>query len=136
MGLITEMSVTRGAACQWNDNGLPTKIDISLTIEDLYSSLMVTTFDDKYDSGNPLEFLYKFIGGNPISNAIAIVTNTGMMDYLSNLAGLNVAAEEKFRRTRMVIYLSATQAALIPSNINNLYHNGINNVIRRTYDRQ
>ena len=135
MGLITEMSVTRGAECQWNDNGLPTQIDISLTIEDLYSSLMATTFD-KYGSTGPAGVFRKIIGGDPINNAIAIVTNTGMMDYLSNLAGLNVAAEEKLRRGRMVIYLSETQAALIPSNINNLWHNAINNIIRRTYDRR
>ena len=44
MGMITSMSVTKGAECCWNDDGLPTQIDINITIEDLYSSLAMSGF--------------------------------------------------------------------------------------------
>ena len=42
MGIISSMSVTKGAECQWSDDGVPTQIDISIQIDDLYSNLLIT----------------------------------------------------------------------------------------------
>ena len=86
MGIITDLSATRGQTCEWNDDGLPTQIDISLTIEDLYSALAMT--DCSQWSGN-------------ISNNWDLVTNTEFMDFLANLGGLNVATDIHNRKAIM-----------------------------------
>ena len=110
MGLITDLTVTRGAECQWNDDGLPTQIDISITIEDLYSSLFMT---DESDSN------------------LAIVKNTSMMDFLANLAGLNIAETEILRRERMLLYLTGSDLTRIPSSIYNKFDTAIANIISK-----
>ena len=114
MGLITSLQVTRGATTQWNDDGLPTQIDVSLTIEDLYSSLFLTNL-------------------NGFSHTVAIVKNTSMMDYLANLAGLNVAAEEIGRRTEMFNHLIGSNAKKVPSNLWNKFDNQISNALAGLY---
>ena len=43
MGIISSMTVTKGRTCAWNDDGLPTEIDISLDIKDLYSNLSMSS---------------------------------------------------------------------------------------------
>lgn len=75
MGIITDMSVTKGAECQWTPEGIPTSIDISISIKDLYSAMSITetSFDNwKYDTLN----------------------NTVQMDYIANLCGINIFEPE------------------------------------------
>lgn len=73
-GIISSMSVTKGAECQWTLDGLPTQLDISIEIKDLYSALSM--------SGS---------GYNSIKNAHDIVKNTAYMDFLANMAGTNLS---------------------------------------------
>lgn len=114
MGLITGMSVTRGAECQWNDDGLPTQMDVSIDIADLYSSLFMTS--DKGVFAN-----------------WAVVNNTAMMDYIANLAGLNVAEPELMRKLTMFNYLNMTDFNRIPSRIYYFFDEKIQNAIRNFY---
>lgn len=114
MGIITDLSVTRGAECQWNDDGLPTQIDISLTIEDLYSSLFMT---DESKSN------------------LAVIKNTSMMDFLSNMAGLNIADVEFGRRTKMLVYLTTSDLSRVPSNIWNKFDTTISNLMSGLYNK-
>ena len=75
MGIITNMSITKGAECQWTPEGIPTSINVSLTIKDLYSALSITktgSTDWKYDTLN----------------------NTALMDYIANLCGINIFKPE------------------------------------------
>lgn len=127
MGIITEMSVTRGGEAQWNDNGLPTQMDISITIEDLYNTLFMTN-PNKEDTP-----LFNFSSLKAIFN-LDIVANTEMLDFLANLAGLNIAGEELGRRTRMSRYLTINQLARTPANIYNYFSNGVSNLIRGMYE--
>lgn len=123
MGLITDLSVSRGAECQWNDDGLPTQIDISISIEDLYQSLMLTRVDG---SGT--------IIGNMINNNLDLVTNTAMVDFLANMAGLNVADVEVGRRVYLYYAVSKSDVARLPSTIytiaDNMYQNFIHRITR------
>jgi hypothetical protein len=123
MGIITDMSVTRGAECQWNDDGLPTQIDISITIEDLYNSLMIT--QEQRDNNFGLQNLVPF----------DIVTNTSMVDYLANLSGLNIAATEVTRKAALLYYLTGSSVKRIPSDIYNRADNFAHNLIRRVYNK-
>jgi len=114
MGLITGLTVTRGAECQWNDDGLPTQMDISIDIEDLYSSLYLTNKDNFADN-------------------LAVVTNTAMMDYLANLAGLNIADTDLGRQIDMFGYLTWNSIVNSPSTLWNRFDTSIQNAISKLY---
>lgn len=69
MGIITSMNFTKGKESAWNVDGLPTTVDVSFTIKDLYNDMYMTSMDDmKY---------------NMMNNII-------LMDYIGNLCGINI----------------------------------------------
>jgi hypothetical protein len=98
MGIITSMDVSKGKEGSWNANGLPTEMDISLTIKDLYELFSITGTTDS-------------ITGSPG----AVVKNTAMMDYLCNTIGLNLNKSELQRMAQIYIGLTG-------SNIKNWPH--------------
>lgn len=82
MGIITDMSVTKGAECQWTPEGIPTSMNISITIKDLYQAMSITPTSSgewKYDTLN----------------------NTALMDYIANLCGINIYKPEITRMIEM-----------------------------------
>lgn len=111
MGMITSMTVTKGDECAWNDNGLPTQIDIDLTIEDLYSSLSMSGINGK-----------------------SMVTNTAYMDFLANLAGLNVNQQGMGKRIKKYVELTYTNVANLPSRTFTRFSNSISNIIGNMYN--
>ena len=123
MGIITDMSVSRGAECQWNDDGLPTQMDIDISIEDLYSSLYMSAMKDT----DP-PFLI-----NQIKNNLSVVRNTSMLDYLANLAGLNIAEQEIARATRMFMKLAGSTFDRIGNDIYNKFDLGVSKLISNLY---
>ena len=76
MGIITDMSVTKGAECQWTPEGVPTSIEVDISIKDLYNAMSITSTNStsnwKYDTLN----------------------NTALMDYVANLCGINIYKPE------------------------------------------
>jgi hypothetical protein len=119
MGIISGLNVTKGAECCWNDDGLPTQIDISIELKDLYSSLAM--------SG-------KESGEWTITSMAAAVNNTSYMDYLANMAGLNIAQMYYGRKAQMLIYLTGNQLSNIPSRAFNRLDQGISNLMGRLYN--
>jgi hypothetical protein len=93
MGIITSMDVSKGKEGSWNANGLPTEMDISLTIKDLYELFSITATTNS-------------ITGNPG----AIVKNTSMIDYLCNTIGLNLNKSEVQRNVQ--IYMGLTGSGI------------------------
>jgi hypothetical protein len=82
MGIITDMNVTKGAECHWTPDGLPTSVDVSISIKDLYNALTITetsATDWKFDTLN----------------------NTALMDYIANLCGINIYKPEISRIIEM-----------------------------------
>ena len=128
MGIITDMSVTRGGEAQWNDNGLPTQMDISLTIEDLYNTLFMTNPNPEGKSPIP--------GFTSITDFLRldVVSNTEMLDFLSNLAGLNIAGVELARKTEIVKYLTLNQLERAPANIYHYFGTGFSNLVRKMFE--
>ena len=117
MGLITGMSVTKGGECCWNDDGLPTQMDISIDIKDLYSVLFMSTYS----------------GNISLSAARSIVSNTAMMDYLANMSGINVGQQEIGRKATYFWYLSASNYQNLPSRIWTKFDQGISNIMDKLY---
>lgn len=101
MGLVTNLTISKGAECQWNDDGLPTQVDLSITIEDLYNSIFMTPTTEN----------------GVIDSSWHIVHNTAMMDFLANMCGLNVAHNELVRQYKMFLFLVKDQFNAIPHNI-------------------
>lgn len=129
MGMITSMTVSKGAQCMWNDDGLPTQIDISITIEDLCPSIHTNGFDGAVPWKN---FGLKGIFGD---SAIAgIVNNTSYQDFLANTAGLNIAQMEIGRKVAMYHELTKTYFGTEGSRIGNRFDQTISNLIGRLYN--
>lgn len=117
MGIISSMTVNKGATCCWNDDGLPTQIDISLEIKDLYSKLAMSN-----------------LSGNDLRAIASTVNNTAYMDFLANMAGLNVGQMEVGRRITMAYYLSQTYGATTMSSVFNRLDQGVSNLIGKLYN--
>lgn len=130
MGIISSLSVNKGAECQWNDDGLPTQLDISISIKDLYSSLAMSGFED---TGGK----YNLFAGNPFKaskQVWKIVNNTAYMDFLANMAGLNVGTMAIGRRVKMYKYLTNTSLKQYPSRKFTQLDQGISRFMKYLYD--
>lgn len=78
MGIITDMSITRGGDEQsWTIDSLPTQAEVSFTIKDLYSALSITSMK------NPFGF--------------DTINNTALMDYIGNMCGINIYKPDVLR---------------------------------------
>lgn len=66
MGIITSMSIARGNESKWTASGLPTEVDVSFDIKDLYPVMMM------------------------LQKADEAIYNTGLVDYVANLCGINM----------------------------------------------
>lgn len=125
MGIISSLSVNKGAECQWNDDGLPTQIDISIDVTDLYSSLAMSGFESTGIVGNP------FSASKQLTK---IVNNTAYMDFLANLAGLNVGTMAIGRRIKMYRYLTETAISEYPSRKFTQFDRSISRLMGKLYD--
>lgn len=131
MGMVQSMSVTKGAACCWNDDGLPTQIDISLDIVDLYKSLAMSGFTDDDDSASILGAFNIF---NKIGNVKStVVSNTAYMDFLANTAGLNINQMQIGRRTKMFYYLMKNSINTMESTASTRFDQAISKIIGGIY---
>ena len=70
MGIITDLSITKGAEGEWTIDGLPTVAEINFTIKDLYDGLSMTQR-----------------GLTPLDG---ILSNTAELDYIANSCGVNI----------------------------------------------
>ena len=69
MGIITDLTFTKGKEAAWSKSGIPLTVDVSFTIKDLYNDMYITNMDSmKY---------------NMMNNII-------LMDYISNMCGVNI----------------------------------------------
>lgn len=68
MGIITDLSITKGKEGSWTIDGLPSEVDVDLTIKDLYNVMAMTKKDQ------PTEFL----------------NNTTFLNYLATSCGISI----------------------------------------------
>jgi hypothetical protein len=83
LGLITNMSINKGAEGQWTPDGIPTTVTVSLTIEDLYDVMSITS------SGAENLFSFDTVG------------NTALMDYIGTWCGIEMFKPEIGRLLNM-----------------------------------
>lgn len=68
MGIVTSLSVSKGSQGSWTLGGLPTEVDVSMTIKDLYNVMVMSS------ATQPKTY----------------VTNTCFLNYLANACGISV----------------------------------------------
>lgn len=130
MGIISSVSVNKGAEDMWNVDGLPTQIDISIEIKDLYKSLAMSGSSGQFSGVK--DKIINSVTGNTLVNA-DVVCNTAYMDFLANASGLNIGKMELGRRVEMMYYLTNAAVTRIPSNINLALDQAISKSIGRLY---
>ena len=107
MGIITSMDVSRGKEGAWNANGIPTEMDITLNIKDLYDVFSITGWDNSISLSS--------IFATKKNSSLQIIKNTAMMDYLGNLAGLNLNQPEVTRNIQSYIMLTGNRVRNWPN---------------------
>lgn len=81
MGIITEMTFNKGKEGSWTKDGLPTVVDVTFSIQDLYSTMGMTSTESMF-KGKTLQ-------------------NVSEMDYIANLCGININEPDIFRMIRL-----------------------------------
>ena len=116
MGIITDMSVTKGEECRWTREGIPTSINVSIEIKDLYSAMSITpsTISNfKYDT----------------------MSNTALMDYIATLCGVNIQRPEIGRLTEMWAVNIGNKITDIVPNLWGGIEDKVQNIIMNFYNK-
>lgn len=106
MGMIDSLTITKGRESAWTADGLPTEIDISISIKDLYQAMFISGFSTGNNS------FAGIIGGK---DAKYILKNTAMMDYLASTCGIDVNKAEIKRTIEMFLILYKNNITMRPS---------------------
>ena len=106
MGMVDSISISRGSDSR-SVEGLPSEVDVSLSIVDLYSQLTLSS------SANPSLF----------------VTNASLIEFLATNCGLNIIGDNV--KTKVDLFISAYSNAIrdIPTNIGSGVHEYLDNVV-------
>ena len=97
MGIIESLSISKGAKSAWTVDGLPTEIDIDLSLKDLYDNSLV---------------INKNIGRSSWS----LVKATSMTDYIATSCGININKPDVSRMVDLFAMQKYNKVADIPRN--------------------
>ena len=112
MGIITDMSITKGKEASWNIDGLPTEIDVNITIKDLYNMLSIS----------------------PGGEAKNFVTNNILMDYIANTCGININQMDIQRSLHIYHILKSNSITDIPNKTNRYFQDAIDTFGMNMFD--
>ena len=102
MGIITSLSIQKGKDNAWTLDGLPTEVDVSVTIKDLYN---MVTLVKEMDPGT-------------------FVNNISLMSYVANTCGVNINEPDIMKMLDVYVMLKFNKITHAPSNIwNNVMQN-------------
>ena len=115
MGLVTNLNIEKGQEGGWTKSGLPTVVNVRMTIKDLYSNISMTETTN-FDRN--------------------ILTNSIFMDYLCNMCGININ-EPDIRRTITLYYQTLVKNRLldIPQDVMGALDTTVMNWIMNNFGR-
>lgn len=91
MGIITSCNINLGKENTWNKDGLPTVVEVSMSLMNLYNKLSMTDMTNmKY----------------------GLMNNIAEMDFLANLCGVNYNVPDTVRYAKMWVDLNVKNRAL------------------------
>ena len=74
MGIITDLSVTKGTEGEWTIHGVPTVAEISFSIKDMYDGMFMSATQGPFD--------------------LSVFNNVSELDYIANSCGINLHDQE------------------------------------------
>ena len=74
MGIITDLSITKGTEGEWTIHGMPTVAEMSFAIKDMYDGMFMSTAQGLQD--------------------LNIMNNIAELDYIANSCGINIHDQE------------------------------------------
>ncbi len=119
LGIVTDMSISKGKEGAWTLDGLPTEVDISMTIKDLYQSILSIVTNDN----------------NSITKAKWFLNNTTLMDYMSNMCGININQPDIQRTLSIYKMLVVGGVKNIPNSIFTRIEQGVTNKVISFYNK-
>ena len=116
MGIITDLSISKGAEGEWTIDGVPTVAEISFSIKDMYDGMFMSKSTDFGDRN--------------------ILSNTTELDYIANSCGININDQEIGRTLKMYLALGFLSGGAIKDriqigifgNINQFFNQKIHNI--------
>lgn len=103
MGIITDLSIEKGKEAAWNIDGLPTEINVSVRIKDLYGMLALVS------ASEPKKF----------------VTNHILMDYIANTCGININQMDLTRSVEIYLILTKNKITNLPNTVARKFQDAI-----------
>lgn len=99
MGIMTGLSITKGAEAEWTIDGLPTVAEISFEIKDLYDGMFMSRAESSKDMN--------------------ILSNITELDYIANSCGININDQEVMRTFKLwsVLTLDNTISDMVANGI-------------------
>lgn len=97
MGIITDLSISKGSEGEWTIDGIPTVAEISFSIKDMYDGMFMSRSADIGDRN--------------------ILSNTTELDYIANSCGININDQEVSRTLKMYLALGFLSAGNITDKI-------------------
>lgn len=131
MGIIRSLSCSKGAEGQWNNDGLPTVMDVQISLDDLYSNMAITdAYGEAY--ANPIGFLKSSLDQK---NVLHFIQNTNLIDYLIMTSGLNANVPEISRTANVYIALAGNKFKNTPQRLFTQFEQSISNIIGGFFKR-
>jgi hypothetical protein len=105
MGIVTGLNINRGAEGCWNRHGIPTSVDVSLDLKDLYPVMNLA----RYPSfGSLLPFT---------EDGYDILKNDALLAYIANICGLNVVNSDVSRALSFKAMMAKKSVTNMPNAI-------------------
>ncbi len=103
-GFITALSISKGGEGYWTASGLPTVLEINLTISDIYDGKYIST-SEKLNTNkftlNPIKAVWN--GLTYTFQPTPFLKNTAMLNWIANTCGVNVNKPDVVRDIEMYI---------------------------------
>ena len=113
MGIVTDLSITKGREKAWTLDSLPTEVDVSMTIKDLYKMMSISSDQ----------------------SAGAFVNNLSLMDYIANSCGVNINEPDFSRSVEVYLMLKKQKFSHIWSDAWSMLNDDIQNRIMTTQSK-
>ena len=106
MGIVSNLTIAKDVET-WNTDGLPTAVDVTLEIQDLYSDMAMTPND------KPLLF----------------VNNSSLIEYLATTCGMSLTKPNFEAKFKLLANSVATAFTDIPSDVGAMFTESVNKII-------
>lgn len=105
LGMITSLEISKGGEDKWNAAGMPTSVDVSLTIKDLYSTMFMS------------------------KNSTGLLNNMAQLDYLALMAGIDMNKDWVFRKLKLRTMLLGSEILTAPASVWQNFKEGANKTV-------